>query len=289
MKKFILIVAACSLIAAQSAQADRPLPISFDYFPRPVGAPEGGPVGLPYMTGFETFEGFVVGSLNLQNGWQISTSPEANTIPAVSVANPFAGAQHMRIQDDPTEPAGFAGVLGFGPSHDPATVFKVMVNISNTGGADYFLNPQSPALGIACTRVDFHFADYAAPGQNDPDATPGDILVISDPDGPGPLPGDFINTGVEYTPGVYKEFRIEYAGGGMYNYFYDGAQIAGPLFGFHNAQGQACNGWTEMVYVDDQFQLDANERADFDNHMEIPEPAAIALLGLAALMLRRRR
>jgi hypothetical protein len=240
-----------------------------------------GTTGPFYSTGFEPGEGFVPGSLSGQMGWQTSPFPATN--PSVANANPFAGTQHMRIVEDPAEPPGFPGVLGFSP-RQPAgrNHMSVMFNISNTGGADYFLNPQSPGLGLSSTRVAFDSDD------RDGDNLPGDILVISDPDGPGPGGPSFLVTGFQYTPGVWAQFEIESPSQGVYNYYLNGTLIAGPLFGFHNAEGVAPDGWEEVVFIDDQLQL-PGETADFDNFVSVPAPGAVSLLGLGGMLAGRRR
>jgi hypothetical protein len=287
MKSVLRLSAVVVVALATAVQAGPPATefVSPDPFVRAdIAQPHGGPVPLPYFTGFETAEGFLVGHINGQQGWATGAAPD--TWPQVSTLHPAAGNQHLIFQDDPAAPPAFGSILGFGPSHDPAGYYSVQVSISNTGGSNYYLNPQSPSLALSCTRVAFAATDQ------DADTVAGDILVISDPDGPGPAPSAFFNTGVEHTPGVYKEFRIEHVGSGQYNYFYDGVQIAGPLFGFHNAAGVTCNGWQEMVYIDDQgSQAVAGEHADFDNHLEVvPEPGTLGLIGLAvAVLLRRRR
>ncbi|MEX2217956.1 MAG: MYXO-CTERM sorting domain-containing protein [Phycisphaerales bacterium] len=120
------------------------------------------------------------------------------------------------------------------------------------------------------------------------DFTAGDILVISDPDGPGPGGAAFFNTSVPYPVATYFNFRIEHVGSAQFSYFLNNTLIAGPLFGFHNAAGIGSPGWEEVVFLDDQFQI-AGERGDFDNFSSIPAPGAAALLGLGGLLLSRRR
>jgi hypothetical protein len=247
-------------------------------FLRPdAAAPHGGPVALPYMTGFEAVEGFVAGSANGQSGW--ATNPA--TSPQVSAANPGAGLQHLRINDDPTDPPGFPGVLAFSPSH-AATADRVLVDvfISATGGADYLLNPQSAALGCTSHRVDFNFGDV------DGDTIPGDILVFNDTNGPAAGGIVFVNTGVEYTPGVYKTLEIRFVGTNVETY-YDNALIATTTV-VHNAAGIPCSAFSETVILDDQFQA-LGEFADFDNFSVIPEPGTLTLIALAGLALIRRR
>lgn len=279
----VIVLSATSAAFGQSRNTNDAAKI--DHFVRP-GVTAGGPVALPYGTGFEAGEGFNLGSIHGQQGWTIATAPEPNTFPAVSNLNPHTGQQHMRMQDDPTEAPGFSGLLGFGPSHTTrANWFSVWMNISNTGGADYYLNPQSPSIALSATRVDFNFGDANG------DGVPGDIRVISDPDGPGPMAAGFVNTGYEYTPGTWFKFAIEHIGSARYNYYLNSTLIAANLYGFHNAAGVGSLGWEEMVYIDDQFQLQG-ETADFDNHLElerIPAPGALALLGLGGLVASRRR
>lgn len=229
-----------------------------------------------YATGFEAAEGFAVGDINNQAGWGRFTGDSG---PVIAVGNPATGLQHLRIADDPLESPGFPGIAAFSPNFGPQvgdTAMSIDVCISATDGADYYLNPQAPSQGAGLTtaRVRFAFNDANNNG------TPGDILILDDPDGPAGNPATFFNSGVAYTPGVYKPFRIEVRpAANQILYYYDGNLI-------YTGAVWAGSSIEQIVLLDDQFQM--GDFADFDNLSFTPEPASVALLGLAVAVCRRR-
>lgn len=161
---------------------------------------------------------------------------------------------------------------------------SIDVFIDATGGADYDVVPQAPTQGFLTARVKFRFNDI------DGDTIPGDIMVLDDLDGPGPGGLAFVTTGVEYTPGAYKNLRIEVdpgtgaVGQGAVRYYYDGALIYTNAFGL--IAGSAME---QAVVLHDNFQADALQHGDFDNLAITPEPASLLALGLGGLVALRRR
>lgn len=205
--------------------------------------PEGG---LPftinatvYQTGFEL--PFVPGAVEPQ---QLYTATGVNN-PWASIANanPFAGSQHLRLVFDVLAGLGSTHVvltpLVPQPANSPSQV-KMMVNISNDQGALYDVVGQAPSQGFLSWRVRFNWSDAT-------------IYVLDDT---GTLV--FVNTGVTWDPGVYKELKVQFdPAASEIRYFYDGNLI---YTGFSIFAGTSIE---QLVWLDDNFQLDG-ETADFD-------------------------
>lgn len=233
-----------------------------------VGASDEVRVAGEYSTGFEA-PGFAPGYIGGQSGWTTFASSTAQAI--VSAANPFAGAQHMRISKDPALANG-ALTGGFSPNQGPqapgAYDVSVMVNLSAVDGADYDVVPQAPSQGFLSARVKFNFA--------------GPIYVLDDTGG-GLA---FINTGTDWTAdaGTYKELRIELdAGADTIDYYWGGSLIYSSVAGVF-----AGSSVEQVVLLSDNWQ-NPGENGNFDNLNVIPEPASLALLAVGGLALVRRR
>jgi len=232
------------------------------------------------FTGFEPGEGYVPGPIEPQQGWQAT----GTNLPwaSVTTANPFAGAQNLRLIRDTTVGQGtdsFAVSPNLGAQPVGPQASSMMVNISNDNGADYLVAGQSLAQGSTTWEVVFFFSDLATGTQ------PGRILVTDDL-GSGL---QFVDTGVTWNPGVYRQLRVETnPAANTIDYFYNGAHIYSSVSGMWGAT------MTEQLVIDDDnFQL-AGETGDFDNLSiaDVPEPTAtlgIVAIGGVALLPRRRR
>ena len=186
----------------------------------------------------------------------------------MDTVNPYAGEQHLRISHDPGNPTGtltggFSPDLG--PQNDDPVSVSVMVAIGATGGADYDVVPQAPSQGFLTARVNFSYL--------------GDIRVLDDL-GSGLA---FIDTGVVWVPGGYKDLTIDIdAGGNTIDYSYDGSLIYSSVAGIF-----AGTRVEQVVLISDNWHVD--DLGDFDNLVITPEPTTLALVGLGGLLALRRR
>lgn len=229
-------------------------------------------------TGFEA--PFVPGSIGGQQGWTVSTvSAVPITTANISTATPQAGAQHVRLTDfgaNGTVVGAFSPNLPQ-PAND-ASQTNVSVMITNSGGADYRVQAQSPTQAFLTWRVDFDFQ--------------GDINVV-DFNTAGTLA--LIDTGLNWTPGQYFDLGVTFEPGGPVGTpaTAPAGRITYTLNGvpFYTADtlvaGTAVD---QMLFLNDSFQL-LNESGNFDNLSitAVPEPTALAALGLAGVMAFRRR
>lgn len=279
MKSIVSAVALVALVAG-AALARPPLDVSTSAI---LFDDEGGVVRGPSNQSYD-FEApaFAVGSLEPQGNWLSS----GVNLPwqTVSTANPAAGTQHVRTIFDTTAAAGVlrsvrttgTGALPIGPSS-----VSLDFRISHNNGADYDIIGQAPTQGFLTWRVKLYFGDL------DGDFASGEILVLDDADGPGPGTGfAYFSTGIEYTPGVYANLRVEAnPGADTLLYFLNNALIYTSSVGVF-----AGTTIEQFVFLHDNFQnTTVGESGDIDNVTIIPAPGAIALLGLGGLAAARRR
>lgn len=268
MRGFLGLVTVLAIPAM--AMADRVLPTSKDYIPAPAGAPQID-LNAPGFNGFEA--PFTLGPINGQQGWTVfAANPNA---PVISNATPNGGLQHLKLSLGPGSPSSFNGAFSpdIGNFVNKGSVVEVDIRIDSPNGADANLVAQAPSQGFLTWRVNFSFT--------------GVINVLDDADG---LPGGglaFIPT-VPWTPGVYKPFRVESINPsgpntGQLRYYYDNNLIYTSTVG-HFA-GTAVE---QVILFGDNFYNNAQEFIAYDNLNWTPEPASLALLGLGALVLRRR-
>ena len=198
-------------------------------------------------TGFEVGEGFTTGPLEPQNGWDAT----GTNLPwaSISTAAPFSGQQHLRLIEDPASPVGalriaFSPVLA--PLPPTSSTVYVKVKISNDQGADYDVFGQAPSQNLVAWRVEFSFSDDSFTG-------PGTIYVLDNP-GTGLR---FVSTNVRWTPGVYKELRVDLDNAAhVIRYYYDGALIyTGSIFGATTVE--------QVGVLHDHYQL-PGETCDVD-------------------------
>jgi hypothetical protein len=253
-----------------------------------------------YATGFEGSEGFVPGPLESgggigQNGWGASGTDLAWA--NINTANPAAGTQHLRVENDTTSAAGtlrLARSQDISPGGGLTSVFTMSqdVNISATGGSDYDLLPgriSGPSFYFAL-RMKFFYYDY------DLDGYPGEIFIADDLDGLGAGAPVFVVTGAEYDPGVYRPVVIDAdfnapgpGGGGQLgdiDYFYNGVLVYNGGRPFPATDGGGIQQWG---IIHDNFQNGIDIGADIDNINITPEPATLCLLVLGGVAALRRR
>jgi len=272
------------LFACSTALADF---ASLEIF-QPVAAGTGrSTITLPFVEGFEP-PTWQTGSAN-QNGWQNAVSPNMPII--VGAESARSGSQSLRVADDPLIGPGFPGALYLSPlfvgAPGPRSV-SAQLYISNLGGADYYISPQSLALNLACARVRFAGRDPNG------DGIQGDIEILDDLNGAAPGGIAFAPTGRNYVPGQVRDVRIDFVGNNQINYYYGGDLIYVGSTLFNDATGQTCNGpqLDQLALADNQAQFFVdNNYADYDNIAVTPEPAVATLLmvAVAAGRIRRRR
>jgi hypothetical protein len=200
-----------------------------------------------FGAGFESSEGFTLGSFDGQGGWAAS----GTSLPFASIAgaNPFTGSQHLRMIHDSTLGQG-AQRVALSPQQptaaNTASTVYMKIAISNDGGAEYDVVGQAPTQGSITWRVKFSWTD-------DTGAGPGTIFILDNtPTGLG-----YVSTHTQWAPGIYKELRVDFdAGGGVTRYYYDEALI---YTGSH-VSGTAVE---QIAILHDNFQK-PNETADFD-------------------------
>ncbi len=222
-----------------------------------------------FSVGFEVGEGFGAGLFtdNAPETWGTLGGPNS---PIVSSANPWMGAQHLRIGKESTlSTNNDVGILSPDlevPDDLEQFIFKVGVNISQKNGADYDLFLQSPSNSPApAARVKFEFT--------------GRILVLDN--------GQFVNTGFEYDPGEWRETRVEidYTGGANTATYYYNDQLIWTDDNRFDMSMYA----TQFGIVSDNFN--DGDVGDFDGAMMvyIPAPGGVATLGAGLLLATRRR
>ena len=113
-------------------------------------APDGDGKVIYLGSGFDSSEGFITGLLNGQQGWTVFSAGTEQ--PTVENLNFAGGDQHMRIAYDTAAGAG-ANIGGFSPlvsvGANMDALLSVDVFIGATGGANYYVQPQSPESGLS--------------------------------------------------------------------------------------------------------------------------------------------
>ncbi len=234
-------------------------------------APSGGDTELIDAYDFEP-PAFAPGILDGQAGWTVFL---ASTVePTIDTSNPFDGVQHMQISEDPAAGLGTL-VGGFSPDLGPQDItlpssVEVYIWVGGTGGADYDIVPQAPSQAFLTARVKFSFT--------------GDLLLLDDTGG-GLA---FVDTGIDWTPGVWICIRIEVDPvANTIDYYMDDALIYSSVAGvFAGTQIE------QVVLIGDNWNI--GESSDFDgltiNTDATPRPPIIEIptlgqFGLAFLIL----
>ncbi|TVQ31853.1 MAG: PEP-CTERM sorting domain-containing protein [Phycisphaeraceae bacterium] len=219
-------------------------------------------------TGFEAPD-FVSGPISGQNGWTTFTANM--NAPVISTANPASGAQHLRITEGPGAGGSFNGAFSpnFGQTaQNKRSITSVDIFHSDLDGADANIVGQTPTDGLTSWRVVLNFE--------------GGIFVLDDIG----LGLQFVDTGVSWTPGEYKNLKVDFdPANDAIDYYYDNALIyTGSVFGGTSVD-QA------ILFADNFFSFAPGSFIDYDNFsIIVPTPGALALFGLAGLAgVRRRR
>jgi hypothetical protein len=227
--------------------------------------------GAGYSTGFEA--PYSVGWLGGQQGWTAFGSPFHFQPTITSAGTPYAGIQHLECGYDVNAIVG-NHVGGVTPTLSPAWMpgesytLSVQVKITDTWGADYFVEPGDKTSGAAAARVDFRCDDQK-------------IYVL-----------DYVGTSLAWvaTSGswvvdAYRELKIvqTLGAGGAIRYYYGGTLIHTDADGIPGA----ATTMNQVTLYSDNYQM--FDSGYFDALSLTPEPTSLALLALGGLAAARRR
>jgi hypothetical protein len=257
-----LVAGFAPVASAQLLSTVRP---TAEYIPS-HGTPGAGD-SITVSDGFETY---APGAINGQGGYTVFAANA--TAPVVSAANPAGGAQHLRITKGLGANTSLNGAFtqDFGNFTFKDSIVSVDVNLSSTAGASAQIIAQAPGQALLTWRVIFDLG--------------GSIFALDDADG---VPGGalaFVNTGDTWTPGVYKNFRVELStASNSLKYYYDGALIYTGSVGVFAANA------VEQVILGSDNAYSVGQTLDFDNLNIVPAPGVASLFAAAGLVGMRRR
>jgi hypothetical protein len=233
-----------------------------------IPAPGGVVSRIPGLN--EGFETFAPGAISGQMGW---TTFAANmTAPVISTANPASGVQHLRITLGAGAGSSLNGAFSpdFGDFVNESSQIGVDVFISQTGAQNAQFVGQAPSQGFLTWRVIF--------------AGDGSILVLDDADG---VPGGglaFIDSGDDWTPGAYFNFRVDTDPiANSLTYYLNNSLI------YTGSVGVFAGTAVEQVLLFGDNAYTSSSFTDYDNLSIVPAPGAGVLVGFAGLALLRRR
>jgi|SoiMethySBSTD1v2_1073268.scaffolds.fasta_scaffold01061_11 hypothetical protein len=196
--------------------------------------------------GFTAFQG-CTGALN------------TNTPVVTTAGTAMSGLQWVTVPKGPCAAGAFAGP--FSPvTVQPAGAYTatVKLRVNDVLGADYDVVFQSPTQNNLVSRVKFYYADL------DGDLINGDILVVTDPDGPGAGGAVFTNTGLEYVQGQLTTIKVEVNGpANTLKYYINNALVATSQLIYNGAN--AGDRFEQFVGISDNFQLNAVDNGQFDD------------------------
>lgn len=242
---------------------------------------EGGIAGAPFQNWtFESplFIGSPATAVSGQNGFtsfQGCTGSLNTPTPVVTTAGtPMNGSQWITVPKGPCPAGAFAGP--FSPTSAPqvagAYTGTVNLRINDVQGADYDVVFQSTTVGNLVSRVKFYYGDFDPDGAGPltGDGLPGDILVVTDVDGTGPLGASFVDSGVDYVQGALTAIKVEVDGpGNSLKYYINNALVGSsqlifsdPLTGGNGSSGDRID---QFVGISDNFQLNAIDNGQFDD------------------------
>ncbi len=225
----------------------------------------------PSFISFEEAEGYSLGAIGGQQGWEEFALTSGVGSDVVSIG----GRRALRLTDNPSADNGrFVG--GLSPEvFDPGRrgEFSIDVRIDDLAGASYTVVGQSLEKFGVTFRVVFEFG--------------GTIFVVDDTgNGTG-----FVDTNVFFDRGEFKELRVEWTPSRT-TYYYDGEMIyESTATGFARALDQVV--LASDAWQDGGFPVgDGPVAAYFDNvRIAVPAPGCsvvLATLALAACRSRRR-
>ncbi|MCB1635779.1 MAG: DUF11 domain-containing protein, partial [Xanthomonadales bacterium] len=245
MKASSILAAGLALATSASfAQVTKP-PLPAEALSR-AAFPSSNQAAVPNILdvwGFEPGEGFSPGALNGQQGWTVFGA--APNVPQVSTAAPVTGVQHIQIALDGsvangTLTGGFSPDRGAQPTTNRSRM-SVDVQITDAGGADYDIVPQTPSQMFLAARIKFSFL--------------GDILILDDTGG-----GLFFeDSGVDWPVNTVFNLRVDMDPvANTLDYFIDDVLIYSSVAGVF-----AGTNFEQVVILSDNFQL--TDVGNFDN------------------------
>ena len=269
MRQFVLAAAAIAAVAG-TANADR-IGGSVTGLGHYIGSESSGTRAGPFITGYEAAEGYALGNINGQNGWQGLGAAFQGTGSGSEVqnVNPFAGTQDQNSVKDPAVSAGiFNGAWHNSAAGGGSQTTNVKVRISgaettppNSAYADYFL--QGVALaGNFAWGVHFSFTGQIYANNNTTTALAPIIY------------GQYVDLTTTYNQ-LTNAFTITYNGNLIYNAL--GYTGTGSPFAYD-----------KVAWLSDNFNLPTDE-GRLDNLVVTPAPGSATLLGMGLIAAARRR
>ena len=226
-------------------------------FPRPHasggangGSASGGiagPAATSQSSGFEVIEGFVLGFIGGQVGWDAFA---VSTVEGhVDNVNPAAGDQHLRLARDP-DIANNALIGAFSPNMGPFTNISAVVSVDMflTGsGRTFEVIPQNSTEGLVVARVRFRSGTNI-------------IDILDDPEGDGTFA--FQVTGTTWIPDQYVNLTIDLnVLAGKIDIFYNAVLIYSIV-----AVGDFGSAVEEVLFNGTNGSALSDATADYDNY-----------------------
>lgn len=227
--------------------------------------------GASYSTNFSSAEGYAIGPIGGQVGWQSSLVGNQQI-----VAGGVGGSnQSLRLSQGSTADPRPLG-LALSPIFSAAlTSMSIQSRVDDNGGATYFVGGQSLSANTQVFRIEFDFE--------------GKIWVL-DPSAPGAING-LINTGVSWRQNLWTELSVAMLGSSI-QYTYNGTAIyTGQRFGGIATIEQVVLGHDNFQDIGAGPFSGASQPAAayFGSVAVVPAPGALGILGLGLVACRRRR
>jgi len=173
-----------------------------------------------YTFGFEPEEGYVLGSIDMQQRWAAFRFDNVRgTQPTIANDNPATGVQHIRCDADSSfaSDSALVAVKAFTRVGPGLCTVSMDIRISQTGGTWFNISGSDNVSPSGDWNV------YFNPGDLNGDDVPGDISISNNTTN--------TNTMAEYVPGVYKNVRVESDGTqDTLKLFYDGEMIYSGVY-----------------------------------------------------------
>lgn len=274
MRKGIVLVAVIAFSMTPVMAFQGPISVAPDAFQLSAGDAAIGVNGTEGANIIQDFETFNLGS-GIQNGWTgfFGAGPPPVGFNIVNSGIPGFGARSARHISDGSNFAGFEMVSPIAAVAPGVLAGDVIIS---NGASLYQFIAVNTVAGFFNTRLNFEANGTIT------------ALQISGP--PPCTSGVFAPTTGTWTPNVKMRIAIEVPGNGTLLVYKDGVQI----FSGHDIAG-FCSGNNTGINQYRTFAANATGTAQTSHYTidnindQIPEPSTLALLGLGALGLIRRR